>query len=124
MTEYGYTNEIEKMSLFKKLLEKAKSGKKLVSVRYDRSDSERIHIGRVIAYNDEMLILNSYNKRGQYDGQVLIEFEEIVAIEYDDSILRRTQHWIDYQAQIFDSRSTAVRRLAADGFEKVDSLRR
>lgn len=94
------------MSLFNKLLEKAKSAKKLVAVRYDRNDSEKLHIGRVIAYNDEMLILNSFNRKGQYDGQVVVSFEAIFAIEYDDSILRRTQHWIDYQAQIFEANPT------------------
>jgi len=91
------------MGLTEKLLDKAKKGKKLVGIRFDRLDSDKLHIGKVIAHNDGMLILNSYSRKGRYNGQVLIPFENIVTVEFDDTLLRRTQHWIEYQAQIFEA---------------------
>lgn len=94
------------MSLINKLLEKAQKGKKLVAIRFDRNDSERMHIGRVIAFNEELVVLNGFNQKGQRAGQIFIEYEEIVSVEFDDTLLRRIQHWIEYQAQIYEVNPT------------------
>lgn len=93
------------MKLFKKIIEKAKPTQKLLAVRVEKGES-RMYLGQVIAYNDELLILNAFNKYGHFDGQVILEFEHVEAIEFDDTFLRKVQHWIDYKAQIYEQNPT------------------
>lgn len=89
------------MSLYSKVLDKAKSYNKLVAVRTTNRE-ETILIGQVISYNEAVLMLNVFTPKGHFDGQFIIEFGNINAIEYDDTYLRKVQYWIDHQAQIFE----------------------
>ncbi len=89
------------MSLYSKVLDKAKSYNKLVALRTSNRD-DRIVVGKVISYNEEILMLNSFTSKGHFNGQFIISFTNIHAIEYDDAYLRKIQYWINHQAQIFE----------------------
>lgn len=71
------------MDLFTKMLLDSKENDKFLCL-YEYSDDDKFWFGKVIDFNEEIIILQHYTKFGKKDGEIILQRSIISEIDFDD----------------------------------------
>jgi len=78
-------------NLITELLENARLGKRIVTLRTNQSEPSRFALGYVVQHNDETVLLKMVNPNGLMHGLRAIRTAEIFQADYNDRYIRNVE---------------------------------
>ncbi|RPD99929.1 hypothetical protein EGM88_01295 [Aureibaculum marinum] len=84
-------------SIIYEVLNKSKNEKELIGI-WQYGDSNSFLMGRVIDFNDDLVLFKHYTKFGKPDGIIALQMEAIQNIDYNDDYTKAMECLIEYSS--------------------------
>ena len=88
------------MDLFTKMLLDSKENDRFLCL-YEYSDDDKFWFGKVIDFNEEIIIFQHYTKFGKKEGKIILRRSMISEIDFDQKTINKTLKAIDFGRGIF-----------------------
>lgn len=87
------------MNLIAKTLLASKEKGQFLSI-YEYSDDDKFWFGKVVDFNEEIVVLQHYTKFGKQDGKLVLKRSYIKEINFDDDYERAMRYVIEHSCKI------------------------
>ena len=87
------------MDLFTKMLLDSKENDKFLCL-YEYSDDDKFWFGKVIDFNEEIIILQHYTKFGKKEGKIVLRRSMISEIDFDNKYSKTMAYVISHRYEI------------------------
>ncbi|WP_234111304.1 hypothetical protein [Chryseobacterium sp. R2A-55] len=87
------------MDLTIKLLTKSKEDKSFLSI-WTYNDDEKFWFGKILDFNDELVIIQHYTKYGKKDGIIVTKISEIISIDLEDDYSKAMSYIIENSEEL------------------------
>ena len=106
------------MDLTTKLLTKSKENKSFLSI-WTYNDDEKFWFGKILDFNDELVIIQHYTKYGKKDGIIVAKISEIISIDFEDDYSKAMNYIIENSEELANEREFIFDYLEKENWKKT-----